>query len=465
MTATAKHDHCAQLCPSRSSCLLRSLSTYVDELLWLDDLSSPSQDHGDPRATDLSLLSWNILGQQLADYDYSFYSGMKPKQEPENWDLRFDKIFREIISADADIVCLQEVFFPEFEEDIFPAMRSAGYDGVLQTNKEDAHAVATFWKSNRLLLEECSSRSRTMTTILKDKVFGNNCLALVNCHLEGHPLKSVARITQLSHALNEAHAKYSHHGLVLCGDFNCELHSSACGAYLTLGSCPSEGVREWRRPVPKRVVDVEGHNYKLLSAYPTELGRSNRFEYFTYAKLPGRAVAGLDQIWHTPQSLQRVALRRLFKSEEQRRMMLQWGLPNEFHPSDHVPIGCVLRWKVETEGELEDMKEIQVQDTKQDIYDSVDGLLSEAEQLLNACPFSSEEERTEFEYVASDVPGLKEKVRPTEEQMLQLTDRRERRKQLFEIVPKEVGLILKRVIKLRKTAKSKAREERMNQAP
>ncbi len=66
-------------------------------------------------------------------------------------------------------------------------------------------------------------------------------------HLEGHPLKSVARVTQLQNSLRDlAQGVHSaaHHAVVVAGDFNCQMRSSACGAYLSFQSCPP-GVLEW----------------------------------------------------------------------------------------------------------------------------------------------------------------------------------------------------------------------------
>ena len=345
-----------------------------------------------------------------------------------------------------------------FNNDILPGMQLAGYDGVRQHDKEEANAVATFWKTPRLSLDKSSSRSRTMITTLRDASSSNNLLAIVNCHLEGHPLKAVARVTQLSHALKELSKKYSHHGLVICGDFNCECHSSACGAYLALGSCPAEGVLEWRRSIRKEIASIEPHHYDLVSAYPPELGRSNRFEYYTYSRLPGRPVAGLDQIWHSPASLRCVALRRLYKSDELRRLNLEQGMPNEFHPSDHIPIGCVLQWTGISLGDggflvdLKDAKEETVCEIVDDM--SCSELMIEAEFLLEACPFQSENHRKEFEYIMSDIPGLPEKGKPSDEQLAQLNDRRERKDKLLTDVSEEVGPILRRILRLHRATKA-----------
>ena len=140
--------------------------------------------------------------------------------------------------SNADVVCLQEVMFTVFEDDLVPALRGLGYDGLMQNDRKrgDTHpqGVAIFWKRDKLSLSGECHRTRTMVAVLADSE-DRRC-AVVNCHLEGRPDKSVARVKQLQTTLAELVRKHPHHGLVVCGDFNCMLGSSACGAYLAFGA-------------------------------------------------------------------------------------------------------------------------------------------------------------------------------------------------------------------------------------
>jgi hypothetical protein len=54
---------------------------------------------------------------------------------------------------------------------------------------------ATFWKRDQLELCWEKHRSRILSTGLKDAE--GRILGIVNCHLEGHPRKSLARVKQL----------------------------------------------------------------------------------------------------------------------------------------------------------------------------------------------------------------------------------------------------------------------------
>mmetsp|Transcript_29356 Transcript_29356/g.86985 ORF Transcript_29356/g.86985 Transcript_29356/m.86985 type:complete len:499 (-) Transcript_29356:38-1534(-) len=432
------------------------------EIAWRDDLSVPCSSpavvadcgsrnfHGD----EFSILSWNVLSQtsEQANEPYS-YRGIE-LVPPRPWEHRVPQILRTVRTTDADVVCLQEVSADTFLADLLPPLEAdGGYVGLVQKGKGRYPAVATLWKSDRFTLDASSHRSRTMTAVLREVGSGHK-LAVVNCHLEGHPHKSFARVTQMHHALRDTSAKYSHHGLVVCGDFNCEVHSSALSAYLGWGSVPrNSGILEWGRSVPAEAAEVPSHQYNLTSAYPPELTREHPFNFFTYCRLPGRPGAGLDQAWYTDGPLARVALRRLFSSDEQRVAVLERGIPSEGWPSDHVPIGCVLRWRASgSKGkEMEDLR-LSSQTQSDNTNRTAAEVLAEASELLAACPFSSDEERREFDYVTSNVPGLPEKGKPSPEQIAQLADRRIRRDKLLASATDEAQQILQRVLKLRKEA-------------
>ena len=54
-------------------------------------------------------------------------------------------------------------------------------------------------------------------------------------HLEGDPLAAAGRVKQLHKALKQLQSDHSHQGLIVCGDFNCQLQASACTSWLALG--------------------------------------------------------------------------------------------------------------------------------------------------------------------------------------------------------------------------------------
>ena len=212
-----------------------------------------------PTDSDVSIFCWNVLADTFLMKNVREYAHIP--HEWKVWDRRCPAILDEIESADADIVCLQEVEFKAFDQDFKPKLAALGYSAAMQSDnkrsQKHSSGVATFWKRDKFELVVNSSRSRAMTVVLKDQV--HRVLAVCNVHLEGHPMLSTARVKQLQNSLRELAMKHSHNALVVVGDFNCQMRSSACGAYLSFGSCPP-GLLEWGESV-----HVELRPFSVLS--------------------------------------------------------------------------------------------------------------------------------------------------------------------------------------------------------
>ncbi|KAL7545971.1 hypothetical protein ACHAWF_016664 [Thalassiosira exigua] len=382
-----------------------------------------------------------------------------PSPRPHPWPLRARRILEVLTRADADVICLQECELRSFATDLAPALSRAGYDGAAQeddrpdrpTGTHEAtrhreprhHIVATFWRRNKFeAVGEASVRTRSMTVVLRQKASDEDgddggvasarpTVAVVNVHLEGHPRRFSERTHQLQHAMSDLAKRIAQEGegetsnpnegardvpsdrigdlnaLVLAGDFNCELRSSACSAYLRmgrlgrragLGGVHGEGslalppsllgsteaaevlhpILEWGRPLPEEEVsDVDPHPFRrcgMTSAYPSRLGDADASEHFTFcSELTRRPVPGLDQVWYTGATLDRRALRRTIaddagptweryfydeeevaaRREEERRRVLTTGLPSPDgrYPSDHLPVGAAFDWKLDERGD------------------------------------------------------------------------------------------------------------------
>ena len=194
--------------------------------------------------------------------------------------------------------------------------------------------------------------------------------------------------------------------LVLAGDFNCELQSSACSTYLRMGRLGRKAslggihgedstilppslletteatevihpIMEWGRALPEeKVSDVDVNPFRkngMTSAYPAWLGRDDATRHFTFcSELSKRPVPGLDQLWYTSMTLERTSLRTMFvddsglweryfyddaevekRRDEKRMKVLASGLPSMDckYPSDHLPIGAAFDWKWEDCGD------------------------------------------------------------------------------------------------------------------
>lgn len=405
----------------------------------------------------ISFLSWNILSQNLFDSTPKWYKHVK-SDAPVSWVERFPRIVSEILESRADVICLQEVEFLAYENDFQSTMEDNGYSSIMQKGsrkraEDGGYGVATFWRKDRFQLCDSIHRSRTMVAILSDVLNPEYCLAVVNCHLEGHPEKSVIRVRQLQRCFHELSTKHQHHRLVICGDFNCMMSQSAAATYMRTGSVDT-GQLEWGKAVDESVSVIPPHIYSLRSAYTMELLEQSPMDYITFVNEPENFTFALDQIWYhdSTDDVLVKGLRNPFHSFEHRKNILKSGLPSEDNPSDHLAIGCILEWKNDHPKNLLCSDENEFDSSDMD----ADECEKEALALLSSCPFSSKQEREEFMYCISEVPGMTRNAKPaTENQIFQIRNRRARKKKLLENASKEVRKVLERVIHLINAARAK----------
>lgn len=442
-----------------------------------------------PGKKQTSIFSWNILAQHLFDGSKPWFEHVPETDPVHEWNDRWPAICEEILSSESDIICLQEVEYDAFEKDILPTMRDVGYDGIIQKNNTRGknvrgYGVATFWRQDRFQLRDVSHHSRTLMTALEDHYNPNNyvveddkyneIIAVLNCHLEANPMKAVTRVQQLQKPLKELKRKFKHHQLLICGDLNSQLGQSATSTFLNHGSCPKHiPTSEWGFALEEHIVEelhttIDKHEYDLHSAYPMELGLQESPEYITYVSGPENATAGIDQIWYHDNRLSNngprrdliVGLKDPFNSFEHRHLVIQYGLPSRFHPSDHLSVGCILEWDLnENAMDLCQNQQETSPDSStvtstsaekgQDSKDHSERIRQEIENLMESCKFDSDEQRSEFEFVISPVDVVKGQ-KPTQDQIDAIKKRREVKKKLFSQVSDELRSAMERIIVLSK---------------
>lgn len=502
-----------------------------------------------------------------------------------------------------------------FKDDLAPALSNFGYDGIAQeddrpekpvclkeaSKHRDArnHIVATFWKRNKFeAVGDASVRTRTLTTVLrlkrdnddddantvedvdgdgKEKNKATPTVAVVNVHLEGHPRRFSERTHQLQHAMTDLSRKIEHertdpsspsnndtigklNALVLTGDFNCELQSSACSTYMRMGRIGRQAglggvhgtsalavppslletteameaihpIIEWGRALPEEAMaDVDPHPFRrngMTSAYPAWLGKDDARSHFTFcSELSKVPVPGLDQIWFSSMTLERMGLRRMFaddsciweryfyddievekRRDEERRTVLASGLPSLEceYPSDHLPIGAILDWKwddcgksclldenneVDNDASTQCVEEVRglnvidsegnnVQDDasqekllqkKQKIIQPIfENPHEELDHLFNCCPYDSEKQRSDVRFILSPLdPPLdltsKERKRPSPDQLEQLDVRRARKAELLSTASLGVRPWLKNIWKVEKKVGKWDRQKMIEEA-
>jgi len=286
----------------------RSSTSVKKEIIhWVDTLDDsecleeyPPNSNQQPKP--FSVLSWNILAQQLYESQYkrkritqvALGQSIDDNQivtstsrvHPHPWPKRVKRIIEILLHSKSDIICLQECELQSFKEDIAPILSKYGYDGIAQEDDRDViptsihevskhrgarnHIVATFWKRDKFRpVSSALVRTRTLTTFLRQidqndegedkqvneiEQVATPTVAVINVHLEGHPRRFSERTHQLQHSMKDIVKRIEQekseeqsntepdsskigklNALVLAGDFNCELQSSACSTYLRMG--------------------------------------------------------------------------------------------------------------------------------------------------------------------------------------------------------------------------------------
>ena len=478
------------------------------DFYWTDTLSSDcfrgqiDSQASEPVAPPFSIFSWNILAQKLYESQYkrrritevALHSSAQPplnqySPHPHPWPKRLKRIVEILRHADSDIVCLQEC-----ERDTFgrlaQIMSEFGYDAITQEDdrptkpvrvrnvskhtKNRNHLVATFWKREKFEPAcEASIRTRSMTTVLRLKSENESSptVAVVNVHLEGNPNKSQERTNQLMHSMSDLARVVQDdqsgigklNALVLTGDFNCELQSSASSLYMEMGRLGKQAglggvygeaclvlpdllletneaarilhpIMEWSKPLAEDKMNVKPHPFRrngMRSAYPKWLGRNDAAQHFTFcSELSKRPVPGLDQCWYSSSTLRRVGLRNMFvddsglweryffdddetqsRRDDERMKVLKTGLPDPEckHPSDHLPIGAVFNWVHSNECEescvLDDAEECseEVRGLKVIDGEGQDMIAAQSRGELDECPIF-ETPQEELSYLLSRCP-------------------------------------------------------------
>jgi mRNA deadenylase 3'-5' endonuclease subunit Ccr4 len=288
----------------------------------------------------IAILSWNIFNPDtvgLATMENPHYNHLSPHER--FWEHRFPKIVQEIITADAPIVCFQEINKNLFGE-VKDALAPLGYDATTH-KKMQRNSLAIFYKHNRFTKiweknVKIKGFEKTLALGLRD---GDRTLGVITCHLEGHPEKSLERLEQLERTFAEI-KDLPHDALVVAGDFNAPLaedgrRSSAVSSYMSQGEVPL-GTTEWGHEVAADAGTIRPHGYSFASAYALGAAVS--------IALHGEGPALIDQIWFS-ESLELAGVRDVFLDAKFRSDLLAQGLPNEMNPSDHLPLGALFRWR------------------------------------------------------------------------------------------------------------------------
>merc|ERR1712146_205179 len=120
------------------------------------------------------------------------------------------------------VVCLQEIK-KELYDEMRDALASLGYEAVTHAKeKMQRNSLAMFFKRVKKVWEKNVRIRGFEKTLAVGLDAGGRTLAVVTCHLEGHPEKASDRIAQLATTFDEI-KDLPHDAIVIAGDFNAPL--------------------------------------------------------------------------------------------------------------------------------------------------------------------------------------------------------------------------------------------------
>lgn len=328
-----------------------------------------------------TLVSYNILSQSLLNDHLYLYTGCNSKDL--EWPRRGHRIVSELISNQADIICLQEVECEHLQSLFQPKLAGYGYECLYKKKtglKVDGCAI--FYKSKlfHLLNYKGIEFNRTDVTsllnrdnvgiiaVLKPKLKWpkESQLVIANTHLMFNPRRSDIKLAQLRLFLSELEEislerydsvenKRYHHPTILCGDLNSvpgstvnnfilknqnvdDEQTSEPNSTAIEANTSSNGESENNNPTPIKetsgpeVCDTNnalslGHTLDFKSVYPTQ-DRRGRPYVSTFSSCI------VDYIFYTPR-LRLESYRELLTEEELRDV---GPIPNSDFPSDHLTL-------------------------------------------------------------------------------------------------------------------------------
>ncbi|KAL0488179.1 CCR4-NOT transcription complex subunit 6 [Acrasis kona] len=327
--------------------------------------------------TKVSVMSYNLLAKMYAEHRFF------PHSDPIHldWDAFRSKKFEQTFTRyKPDILCFQEIQEDDFQQWLCPFMKNIGYSGKMFRKKRDLaddvalDGCATFYKHDKFefinehRLDYSEYARRMKTTFKDDTALGQFALPthnvglflhlnnkdigdfwVVNTHLNWNKNHPHLQLYQIKALMAELSRNINKMPFVICGDFN-SLPTSAVYEYLHNGFIDSKSNNYGSlldvysglfasSDVTMKYMESKHGIQSIKCAYDDKSTFTLPFTTRVHEKFEGV----IDYIWYSSDSLTPVALLNDLTPEEIQNKEL--SLPNENHPSDHVPIMAEFQYK------------------------------------------------------------------------------------------------------------------------
>ncbi|XP_014889485.1 protein angel homolog 2 isoform X1 [Poecilia latipinna] len=260
--------------------------------------STEPQPPGGSRVFDFSVMSYNILSQDLLQDNAYLYRHCDPAVL--SWPYRLPNLLAEIQQHNADILCLQEVQEDHYENEIKPALQALGYqcEYKKRTGKKPDGCAITF-KSSRFSLVSSTPvefHRRGDALLNRDNVGmvvvlqpntgaaqsnASYSICVANTHLLYNPRRGDIKLAQLAILLAEIGRLSrlpdgSTNPVILCGDFN-SVPWSPLYHFLTTGSLKYKGLQI--NMVSGQEAGSRGHRFLTPPIWSPRLGINQSCQY------------------------------------------------------------------------------------------------------------------------------------------------------------------------------------------
>ncbi|KAG9461521.1 hypothetical protein GDO78_016579, partial [Eleutherodactylus coqui] len=260
-----------------------------------EDLGHHDQESCAKEAFDFTVMSYNILSQDLLEDNASLYAHCR--RPYLFWNYRLPNILRELQEMNADILCLQEVQEDHYEEQMKPRLEALGYACEYKSrtgSKPDGCAIC--FKSDKFNLKLAKpveyfrrhiallDRDNVgLVLMLQPKTGGGDVptVCVANTHLLYNPRRGDIKLTQLAILLAEmtevAHVQDARLcPIVLCGDFN-SVPGSPLHRFIKKGTLDYEGMTIGK--VSGQEPPFRGQRLLSIPIWPRSLGINQKCVY------------------------------------------------------------------------------------------------------------------------------------------------------------------------------------------
>lgn len=318
-----------------------------------------------------SVLSYNILSPALVGP-----AKYRTKEELTlDWGVRCHRIYSEIRSSAASVVCLMELqaaYTPGVEDvatSVREVMKGLGYDYVLAENYRAkgvpwVHAVAIFYRRNVFTLVEgrsysafqdftvkrltdyysrgyfCSPHAFAVARLVHKNTQKPVTIAAVHvpraCNASTRQIEHIKQIVYLQAVLDTVSQGFPQAPVIVCGDFNSEMGDPPL-ELMTKGL-----VTEWPAPSTPSVklpYAQFSHALQLKSAYDPVPELTN-VRGAIPPKFTNFFAGTIDYIFASPG----LRVTTTLYVPPVGKCIAEGGLPNDRHPSDHLPVGAAFEF-------------------------------------------------------------------------------------------------------------------------